>query len=189
MAWTEAVLQLWFDDAALNTPRAAWFQHDPAFDAAIAAAFLPLQQQLAAGALPCDSADARATLAWLIVADQFSRNLFRGDAAAFACDAQALAVTQAALAAGLDQQLPPVARWFFYLPLEHSEQLAMQQRSLVCFNSLPPDSPGWAQVIDYAERHHAIIARFGRFPHRNAALGRTSTPDELLFLQQPGSAF
>lgn len=190
--WATQVVQFWFDgtDAArLAASRNAWFRKDAAFDDAIRQRFLPLWQRAAAGELLPDPADAHAVLAWLIVADQFSRNLFRGEAQAFALDATALSVAKVALDSGLEQQLPPVARWFFYLPLEHSEALADQDESIRRFESLPPDSPDRASVVDYAEKHRAIIARFGRFPHRNAALGRPSTADELQFLAQPGSSF
>ncbi|MDC7692145.1 DUF924 family protein [Vogesella indigofera] len=190
--WATQVVQFWFDgtdEAQLATSRSAWFRKDAAFDDAIRQRFLPLWQRAAAGELLPDPADAHAVLAWLIVADQFSRNLFRGEAQAFALDAQARTVAKAALAVGLEQQLPPVARWFFYLPLEHSEALADQDESVRRFESLSPDSPERASVVDYAEKHRAIIVRFGRFPHRNAALGRPSTADELLFLAQPGSSF
>lgn len=190
--WATQVVAFWFDgtdEARLGTSRSAWFRKDAAFDDAIRQRFLPLWQRAAAGELLPDPADVHAVLAWLIVADQFSRNLFRGEAQAFALDAAALSIAKAALAAGLEQQLPPVARWFFYLPLEHSEALADQDESVRRFESLPPDSPERASVVDYAEKHRAIIARFGRFPHRNAVLGRPSTADELQFLAQPGSSF
>ncbi len=190
--WATQVVRFWFDgmdEVQLASSRNAWFRKDAAFDDAIRQRFLPLWQRIAAGELLPDPADAHAVLAWLIVADQFSRNLFRGEAQAFALDAMALVVAKAALAAGLEQQLPPVARWFFYLPLEHSETLADQDESVRRFESLPPDSPERAGVVDYAEKHRAIIVRFGRFPHRNAALGRPSTADELQFLAQPGSSF
>lgn len=190
--WATQVVQFWFDGtdtARLASSRSAWFRKDAAFDDAIRQRFLPLWQRAAAGELLADPADAHAVLAWLIVADQFSRNLFRGEAQAFALDAAARTVAKSALASGLEQQLPPVARWFFYLPLEHSEALADQDESVRRFESLSPDSPDRADVVDYAEKHRAIIARFGRFPHRNAALGRPSTADELQFLAQPGSSF
>ncbi|KMJ54051.1 membrane protein [Vogesella sp. EB] len=190
--WATQVVRFWFDgtdEAQLAASRSAWFRKDAAFDDAIRQRFLPLWQRVAAGELLPDPTDAHAVLAWLIVADQFSRNLFRGEAQAFALDAAARTVAKAALASGLEQQLPPVARWFFYLPLEHSEALADQDESVRRFESLPPDSPERAGVVDYAEKHRAIIARFGRFPHRNAALGRPSTADELQFLAQPGSSF
>ena len=192
MPWYEQVLQFWFggsSDELLSAPRDAWFKKDPVFDGIIRERFTPLLAELAAGTLQPDASDARQVLAWLIVADQFPRNLYRGEAQAFATDAQALAASHAALAARLDIRLPPVARWFVYLPLEHSEQLADQDEAVRRFESLPHGSPGRDNVIDFARRHREIVARFGRFPHRNAALGRASTADELQFLTQPGSAF
>lgn len=192
MLWHEEVLQFWFggsSDEMLAIPRDAWFKKDEVFDTIIRERFLPLVDGLQADRLAPPLDNARQTLAWLIVADQFPRNLFRGDARAFASDARARDVAHAMLAAGLDAQLPPVARWFCYLPLEHSERLSDQNDCVRCFSALPADSPGYAGVLDYAQRHRDIIARFGRFPHRNAALGRDNTAEETLFLQQPGSSF
>ena len=192
MLWHEEVLQFWFggsSDEQLSMPRDAWFKKDLAFDAIIRERFGALVAALQAGKLAPVLDDAHQALAWLIVADQFPRNLYRGEAQAFATDAQALAVSHAALAARLDIRLPPVARWFVYLPLEHSEQLADQDEAVRRFESLPHGSPGRDNVIDFARRHREIVARFGRFPHRNAALGRSSTPEETSYLAQPGSGF
>ncbi|UTH74277.1 DUF924 family protein [Chromobacterium sp. IIBBL 290-4] len=187
----DEVLAFWFDgadDAALSRGRSAWFQRDDAFDADIRQRFLALWESLERGALPFDGASPRAALAWLIVADQFPRNLFRGEARAFATDAQARQGASQALAAGLDQALPPMARVFVYLPFEHSETLADQHRSLELFAALDAQLPG-SNFYDYARRHGEVIARFGRFPHRNAALGRTSTAEELSYLAEPGAGF
>ncbi|WP_174874947.1 DUF924 family protein [Vogesella oryzae] len=192
MLWHDEVLQFWFggsSDEMLSIPRDAWFKKDAVYDSIIRERFLELVTALQAGRLAPVLDDARQALAWLIVADQFPRNLFRGEARAFASDALAQQVARDMLAARLDQQLPPVARWFCYLPLEHSEQLADQHECVRRFTALPPDSPGYASVLDYAARHRDIIARFGRFPHRNAALARNSSAEELAFLQQPGSSF
>lgn len=190
-AWQREVLEFWFggsDAATLSTPRNAWFIKDDAFDAQIRERFLSLWQSVQAGEKLIEVEDAEGALALLLVLDQFPRNLFRGSADAFSSDAVALTVAKTALQNGWDRQLPAVARWFVYLPLEHSENLADQAESLLRFESLP-DSPGRSNVIDYAQRHHDVVARFGRFPHRNAVLGRTSTEEELVFLQQPGSSF
>jgi uncharacterized protein (DUF924 family) len=189
--WQHAVLQLWFggsDAAALSSPRNAWFRKDEAFDAQILERFLDLWHSARRGEKLVEVEDAQGALALLLLLDQFPRNLFRGSAEAFATDAAAQALAKTVVERGWDQLLPPVARWFVYLPLEHSENLADQHQSLRCFHSLP-DSPGRAGVIDYARRHYEIVARFGRFPHRNAALGRASTEEEIAFLQQPGSSF
>lgn len=115
--------------------------------------------------------------------DQFPRNMFRGTARAFSTDPKALAAAGAAVGRGFDRLLSPVERAFVYLPFEHAEDLAAQRRSLALFEALDPND------MEYVKRHHEIIARFGRFPHRNAILGRESTPDEIEFLKQPGSSF
>jgi uncharacterized protein (DUF924 family) len=145
-------------------------------------------QEAANGGLDrlADFPDGALTLAILL--DQFPRNLFRGRPEAFAQDAKARATAQAAIARGFDQLLAPVERVFIYLPFEHSEALDDQHRSVALFESLPA-VPWRAEQIDYAARHRDIIARFGRFPHRNAALGRVSAAEEAAFLQQPGSSF
>ncbi|AXE32391.1 DUF924 domain-containing protein [Chromobacterium phragmitis] len=187
----EEVLAFWFgasDDEALSRPREAWFRRDDAFDAEIRRRFLPQWRALAAGELAIDAGDARGALAWLIVADQFPRNLFRGEARAFSSDAMAREGARLAVGQGLEQTLPPVARVFFYLPFEHSEDMADQRRSLALFAALDAALPG-SNYLDYARRHERVIAEFGRFPHRNAALGRASTPAELSYLAQPGAGF
>ena len=124
-----------------------------------------------------------AALALIVVLDQFSRNLFRGTPRAFVGDPAALAAAASAIERGFDRLLSAQERTFAYMPFEHAEDLAAQRRSLALFGALDPDD------IDYAKRHHDIIARFGRFPHRNAALGRESTPEEIEFLKRPGSSF
>ncbi|QEL55791.1 DUF924 family protein [Chromobacterium paludis] len=187
----DAVLTFWFggvDEASLGTARGAWFVRDEAFDAAIRRHFGDVCLRLQAGELEMDEGDAKAALAWLIVADQFPRNLFRGEAKAFASDAKACAGAHLALERGLDRQLPPVARVFVYLPFEHSEELADQQRSVQLFEALDAELPG-SGYLDYARRHRDVIVEFGRFPHRNAALGRPSTPAEQAYLAQPGAGF
>jgi uncharacterized protein (DUF924 family) len=190
-ARVEALLDFWF--GAPGTPehdrrRAVWFKADPAFDAALAARFGADQRRAAAG--DCDHwcAARDAALALVLLLDQLPRNLYRGQARAFATDAQARGAARQALAQGFDRALPPVRRGFLYLPFEHSEALADQDLSLALFASLPP-GPERDQGLEYARRHHAIIARFGRFPHRNHALGRAATADEEAFLQRPDAAF
>ncbi len=130
-----------------------------------------------------------AALALVIVLDQFTRNVFRDQARAFAGDAMALATARALVASGADLGLTGVQRQFVYLPFEHAEDLNTQRDSLRLFEQLEHDQPALKGLLDWAKRHHDIIARFGRFPHRNAALGRASSAEELAFLQTPGSGF
>ena len=178
----QEVLDFWFRGAEA---REAWFQKDPAFDAEIRARFLGLYERAAAGALTHWQELAPDCLALIVLLDQFPRNLFRTPgpeaARAFATDTLALAAARRAIEAGYDRELPEVARTFLYLPFEHSESLADQARSLQLFAGHPNEI--------WALRHWEIVKRFGRFPHRNAALGRESTPAEIEFLQQPGSSF
>jgi len=187
----QAVLDFWFGPAGApeyGRPREVWFKKSAAFDEEIRAHFLDLHQQAAGGHIEAWNAAAGSLLALILVLDQFPRNLFRGSSRAFSTDAQALAAAQLGVARGFDRALAPVQRWFVYLPFEHAEDLAMQQRCLELFGDLRGD-PDSAGSMDYARRHFEIIARFGRFPHRNAVLGRASTPEELEFLRQPGSGF
>lgn len=191
-----AILDFWFlppDHPEHGRLRKVWFMKDAAFDAEIRARFLGDHEQAAAGAYDAWAETPDGALALLILLDQVPRNLFRGEARAFATDAKARAIARQAIAAGHDQRLPSVQRMFIYLPFEHSEDLADQQRVVALFESLPATTafPPQArdEIIDYGRRHLAIIARFGRFPHRNAALGRPSTPEERAFLEQPGSSF
>jgi uncharacterized protein (DUF924 family) len=130
----------------------------------------------------------QSALALIIVLDQFPRNMFRASAKAFVADREAQAVAEKFVARGWDRDLPPVQRWFAYLPFEHAESLPLQERSVALFEGLR-DDPGSTSAIDYARRHYEVIRRFGRFPHRNAILGRDSTPEEIEFLKQPGSSF
>ena len=189
------VLDFWFgapDDAGHGLPRTAWFQKDGAFDAQIGRHFGPLIEQSLEGvhddwiSRPLQALPA---LARVIVLDQFTRNHFRNTARAFAGDAQALNTARALVASGLDRQLSGVQRQFVYLPFEHAEDLSHQRTSVQLFQQLARDEPTLAGLVDWAQRHHDIVARFGRFPHRNVALGRASTPEELDFLQTPGSGF
>lgn len=185
------VLDFWFGapgSPQRGRPRKAWFGKSESFDAEIRGRFLDTWDGAIGGRLRQWEATPLAALARIVVLDQFSRNLFRGAAHAFAGDALALAAACAALERGFDRLLRPVERLFIYLPFEHAEDLAAQQHSLELFAALRADSPG-EDNRDYARRHYAIIARFGRFPHRNAVLGRESTPAEIEFLMQPGSSF
>jgi uncharacterized protein (DUF924 family) len=130
-------------------------------------------------------------LARIVVLDQFTRNIFRGTPRAFAGDAQALAIATALVGAGRDKNLTPWQRWFAYLPFEHSEAVVEQERSVALFTALAREMQvdAFDSALDYALRHREVIARFGRFPHRNAILGRVATAEEIDFLEQPGSSF
>ena len=187
----EAVLDFWF--GAPGSPghgrsRSAWFKKSDAFDQEVRARFLPLHELAAGGRLAAWDEGPRSLLALIIVLDQFPRNIYRNDARSFATDAQALAAAQRMVARGWDMKLLPIERQFAYLPFEHAEDLAMQQRALELFRRLSED-PALADVPEWTRKHHDVIARFGRFPHRNAILGRASTPEEIEFLMQPGSSF
>ncbi|MCP1290592.1 DUF924 domain-containing protein [Chromobacterium sp. S0633] len=189
--YTDAILAFWFgggDDSFLSVPRSAWFKKDEVFDGIIRERFLDAWRQARAGELPAEAGDARRGLAWLILTDQFPRNLFRRSAEAFATDGQALALAREIVARGLDRQLPHIARTFVYLPFEHSESLADQDEAVRLFETMAEDA-AMASFIDYAHRHRDVIVRFGRFPHRNAALGRMDTPDEKAYLAEPGAGF
>jgi len=174
------VLAFWFDDAT----RPGWFVRSEAFDARVRDELGPLHARAARGELDAWSADPRGALALVILLDQAPRNLHRGSPDSFASDAAALRHARAVVDAGHDRGLSEVERVFLYLPFEHSESLADQDRCLDLMSDLP--TPMWR---DFADRHRRIVARFGRFPHRNAILGRESTPEEVEFLKQPGSSF
>ncbi len=175
-----AVLAFWFDELRPEQ----WFKKDPEVDATVGARFGPLYERLAAGLPPRWRATPEGCLAAVIVLDQFPRNLFRDDPRAYATDAAALATAEHAIEDGFDSALNPARKQFLYTPFEHSEDPAVQARSVELF--APIDEP---EALDYARRHKAIIDRFGRFPHRNAVLGRPSTAEERAFLEQPGSSF
>lgn len=174
------VLHFWFEEA---TP-AQHFKTDPAFDAAIRGRFGDLQQAAARGEVSAwrDTPDGR--LAEVIVLDQFSRNLFRGDPRAFAADGMALVLAQEAIRAGVDRGLQPARRAFLYMPFMHSESRAIHVEAERLFGQ-----PGLEDNYRFELKHKAIIDRFGRYPHRNKALGRPSTPEETAFLTQPDSSF
>jgi len=178
----QEVLDFWFRG---DEKRKAWFLKDPVFDAEIRARFLELHETAAAGALAAWLDTPGDCLALVILLDQFPRNLFRHPgpeaARAYATDASALAIARHAIATGYDRGLADSWRTFFYLPFEHSESLADQVRALELFSGHPN--------YEWAVKHWEVVKRFGRFPHRNAALGRASTPEEIEFLRQPGSGF
>jgi uncharacterized protein (DUF924 family) len=186
------VLDFWFgapDDPQHLLPRKQWFVKDEAFDALIRERFGAVIESAIAGACAHWAATPSSALAQIVVLDQFTRNAWRGSARAFAGDARALAAAQALVAVGHDRTLPGVRRQFVYLPFEHAEDLVMQSESVRLFAQLERDEPAVGELLIWAQRHHDVIERFGRFPHRNAALGRASTLEEIAFLQQPGSSF
>ncbi|MGE5794421.1 MAG: DUF924 family protein [Bacteroidota bacterium] len=188
--WSE-ILAFWFgaaDSSELGRYRRQWFEKSDGFDALCRERFLATHEAAAAGRLDGWAERPLAALALVVTLDQFPRNMFRGTPRAFATDAQALVVARGIVSRGLDAAYVPAQRWFAYLPFEHAEDLAVQRESLAVYERLRGD-PASASPIAYAQRHYAVIERFGRFPHRNAILGRGSTPAELDFLATPGSAF
>ncbi len=185
------VLDFWFgppDSEGYGKPVKAWFIKKQAFDQEIRERFGQTLQQACHGELDDWQDRPLSCLALVIVLDQFSRNLFRKQPQSFAQDSQALAIAKRAIAQGFDQQVLPVQRVFFYLPFEHSETIHDQEKCLELFASLEKE-PHCESFIDYAQKHYDVIEKFGRFPHRNAILGRTSTAAEEEFLEQPGSSF
>lgn len=176
----QEVHDFWF----VETRPEAWWTRDPAFDAAIRRRFAALHGQAGRGELWAWRATPRGRLAEIIVLDQFSRNLFRDSAQAFALDLAALVLAQEAVAAGVQLALAPAERAFLLLPWMHSESRAVHVEAERLYREFAPP-----ENLDFELRHKAIIDRFGRYPHRNAALGRVSTPEEVEFLKQPGSSF
>jgi uncharacterized protein (DUF924 family) len=188
-----AVRDFWFGTGAeFGRVRKIWFEKNEVFDRHCGD-FLEDHERAARGEYDAMAGTPAGAVALVVLLDQIPRNLFRGTARAFATDAKALAVARQAVAAGMDRDLSPVERVFLYLPFEHSESLEDQARSVALFESLPvtPDYPAAERdnTVDYARRHKVIVERFGRFPHRNAALRRESTPEEIAFLAGPNSSF
>ncbi len=186
------VLDFWFGapgSREFGRPRKRWFKKNPAFDEEIRRRFLSALEDAAAGRLDGWAAQPEGLLALIVLLDQFPRNLFRNQPRAFATDSLALDLAQQAVKQGFDGRLLPLQRVFAYLPYEHSEDLAMQDRSVTLFAGLAEGREGFGAYLDYAEKHRAVIRRFGRFPHRNAILGRASTPEEIEYLAQPGAGF
>jgi uncharacterized protein (DUF924 family) len=181
------VLAFWFGPLPHAT-RTAWFRKDATFDAEIRGHFGDATDRALAGAFRDWTATPRGTLARVLLLDQFTRNLFRGSPRAFTGDAEALAMAATAVDSGHDRALDAFERWFLYLPFEHAEDPEAQQRSVALFGALAAES-GDRGPLEWAQKHAAVIRRFGRFPHRNVILGRTSTPEEIAFLAQPGSRF
>ena len=193
------VLAFWLgayplDPAAMARVQTQWFQKNAAFDADMRERFLTTIEAALAGRLDDWAATDDGWLALLIVLDQFTRNTFRGEPKSFAGDPMALQHAVEGIAAGRDKRVPPMARIFCYLPLEHAEDPELQARSVALFAALAA-APGAEpkafldNTSDYAVKHQVVIDRFGRFPHRNAILGRVSTAEEEAYLRQPGSGF
>ena len=185
---SQDVLDFWFGSPERGKRRDVWFKKSDAFDQEVRGRFLPLYEEAASGKLASWDDAPHPLLALIIVLDQFPRNMFRHDARAFATDALALAAARRMVERGWDWQLAPIERWFAYMPYQHAEDLAMQQRGLELFERVRED-PMLDDVPQWAQKHCEVIARFGRFPHRNAILGRESTPQEIEFLARPGASF
>ena len=188
----DAVVDFWFGvpgSPEFGTARKSWFVKDAAFDATIRERFGALVERALRGELATWGDKPRSALAQVLLLDQFTRNAFRGTARAFAGDARALAAASRMVGERQDESLPAFMRGFVYLPFEHAEGLAMQDEAIRLFTKLVNEAPEHADMLDYAHRHRAVIERFGRFPHRNEALGRQSTAEELAFVKQPGSGF
>ena len=188
--WAE-VLAFWFgapDSPEFGRKRKCWFEKSADFDALVRDRFLQTYENAAGGKLDAWTERPLAALALVVTLDQFPRNMFRGTARAFATDPLALAVARGMIGSGFDIALLPVQRTFVYLPFEHAEELDAQREALRRFERLACETAS-SSVMTYAMLHYAIVRRFGRFPHRNAILGRESTPDELAFLSRPGSSF
>lgn len=191
MSAQDDILDFWFGppgSAERESSRDVWFKADAGYDAVLRDSFLADQQRAAAGEYDFWTNTPEGTVALLLLLDQLPRNLYRDTPQAFATDARACELAGITVPRGFDQLLPPVWRWFVYLPFEHSERMADQERSLALFGALPA-TPEHDRTKDYAKRHYDIIKRFGRFPHRNAILGRESTPEEIEFLKLPNSSF
>jgi len=194
-----AVLDFWFgtlvdDVATAQAQRKLWWSKDPAVDADMRRRFAGLVDAAAAGVHDDWAASPRGQLALILLFDQFPRNIHRDTPQAFAFDARALPLAQGLVSTEGDRALRRIERVFCYLPLEHAESIETQDRSVELFRALAADTQEhqretFAGYVDYALRHRDVIARFGRFPHRNRILGRRSTPEENEFLAQPGSSF
>jgi len=195
MSSLESVVMFWFGNADGATPpeevRKRWWKKSDAFDAEITQSFAALHTAIMAGQHDDWLETPRGCIARVIVLDQFSRNMFRGDPRSFASDALALATTDRIVEGGMLEQLGAHEQMFALMPLMHSEDRARQEQSVKAFEDLAARTPGqgFEGNVDFAYRHKRIVDRFGRYPHRNEVLGRASTPEELEFLKEPGSSF
>ena len=196
------VIEFWYggnhavkgDGAIARDQGELWWKKQDDTDTLIQERFGPLVERALMGELTDWSVAPEGQLARIIVLDQFTRNIFRGDKRSYAGDAQALAIVTSGLDAGTDQELRPIYRATFYMPLMHAEDRALQDRCVSLFEALAPQVPEperspFESYADYARKHRDIVVRFGRFPHRNELLGRGSTREEVEFLKEPGSSF
>jgi uncharacterized protein (DUF924 family) len=199
IATPESVLEFWFGND-LESPEAVaarcrlWFAGEPSFDQLVRERFDGLPESAQRGALDSWQHEPRSGLAFVLVLDQFPRNLYRGSARCFAYDSLAYEVAAQAIDRGFDTRVSPLEAMFFYLPLEHREEAGAQARCVALFRSLLERAPAqlrpqFESFLSYAVRHQEVIDRFGRFPHRNAVLGRSSTEDELSYLESGGETF
>jgi uncharacterized protein (DUF924 family) len=200
MITPDDVLSFWFgelrdDGSAADEIAARWWKKDAGFDALIAERFGAVLEQASTGALDAWCSTDAGRVALVVVLDQFSRNVHRDTPRAFAQDDRAHALVEAAWAEGVFDRVPPMHAYFLAMPFMHAERADAQARCVAIFERLRDRAPGEALRatfeggVDFARRHEAIVVRFGRFPHRNAILGRASTAEELGFLEQPGSSF
>ncbi len=195
----KTIIEFWFgrnkDDSAVAKERSPlWWSKNPDTDAEIRRRFEPLVNAAESGDLDDWRLSGDGRLALILLTDQFPRNIFRDSPAAFRFDALARTLCVEGLAARADEEVRPIERVFFYLPLEHSEDLHDQNRCVELFRELahevsPKLKATFENFVDFALRHQVIIERFGRFPHRNVILGRQSTPAEIEFLEKPNSSF
>jgi len=179
MEYTE-IARFWFDEIDTSL----WFKKNEAFDQQLRERFSTVHRAAVQGELYSWRRQPEGRLAEIIVLDQFSRNMFRDSAQAFACDNVALVLSQVAIDAGDDQRVDSSHRAFMYMPFMHSESPLIHEQAVTLFSQ-----PGMERNLEFELKHKAIIDRFGRYPHRNAVLGRDSTDEELEFLEQPGSSF
>lgn len=189
----QEVLDFWFlpsSDPGHGQQRAEWFRKDDAFDAVIRERFgAAINHAIAGGLREWDEEGPRGVLARILVLDQFTRNAYRGTPESFAGDVLALNAARQLVASGAHLALSPWERSFAYMPFEHAEDARTQEQSVELFTDLAASHEGFSESLDYAHRHRGVIARFGRFPHRNPILGRASTPEELDYLAKPGAGF
>ena len=189
----QEVRDFWFGapgSESAGQPHREWFVKNDAFDEQIRQRFgATIAIAIAGGLREWDEEGPQGTLARILVLDQFTRNAWRNTPQSFAGDALALTAARQLVDSGAHTALPPLQRAFVYMPFEHAEDAFMQERAVELFTVLAAEHPGFDEMLDYAHRHRGVIARFGRFPHRNEILGRASTQEEIEFLRQPGSRF